>query len=267
MILGEYDGVFLDSSSPPLLVGEAVGGTLDGDWMPGDSRFEDLGILDDFAELGGANWPEAYAAFMSDICAHFESNGLACLPNVGDHLTTWDPTDYFTTSAGGMVENVWMEFSEPDWVQVANRVLAMGDGIIILQSYPDSDTDVRRRMFFMGCYLLVKNRHTYVTYFADDPFAWFAEYDLDIGAPLESAEGNDIGTLAWGGVYRRNFENGFVLVNPTDGEVVVDLGGSFEQVVPWGDGSIGLDGVPDGALGYTNATAVTMPAWSATVFF
>ncbi len=44
-------------------------------------------------------------------------------------------------------------------------------------------------MFYLGCYLLVKNRHSYVTYFVDDPFTWFPEYELDLGAPTSSASG------------------------------------------------------------------------------
>jgi hypothetical protein len=262
---GSYDGVFLDSSSPPLLTGEAIGGELDGEQMPGDDRFREMGILQPFAELGGVGWPEAYASFMDELCTFLETNGVACIPNVGNHITTWDTTDYFTTSTGGMIENAWMGASPADWVQVADRILRMGDGIIILQSYLGADDDVTQRMFYLGCYLLVKDRYTYVTYFTDDPFTWFPEYDLDLGAPVSSPTSSDITTLAWSGLFRRDFERGFVLVNPTDGAVSVDLDGEFMNVVPTGDGMVGEDGAVSGELVRTAVSSLELPPWSAAV--
>jgi hypothetical protein len=120
-------------------------------------------------------------------------------------------------------------------------------------------------MFFLGCYLLVKDRHTYVTYFADNPFTWFAEYGVDLGAPTASAQDADIGTLLSGAVYRRDFEHGFVLVNPTDTVAVAVLDGTYSQVVPSGDGSIDESGAPDGELGFTDTSTVTLQPWNAAV--
>ncbi len=264
MEAGECDGVFLDSASTGLLNSEALGGTYDGETMPGDLRFTGTGALGSFDELGGLTWPQAYDAFMSEICAHYEAHGYACLPNVGNHTTSWDPTDYFTTSTGGMVEGAFHTRNEGDWVLVANHVLEMGDGVIILQSYP-SDDDVETRMRYLGSYLLVKNRRTYVTYFGSHAFTWHPEWDIDLGAPIESATGNDITTLAWSGVYRRRFERGQVLVNPSDDAVKLTLDVPGWRVLPSGGGPVNRAGTNDGSLSYEQVTSLTLDAWSAAV--
>jgi hypothetical protein len=50
---------------------------------------------------------------------------------------------------------------------------------------------------------------------------WFPEYDLELGKP----EGNRVRDGS--GVHRRRFENGLVLVNPTDAAVKVEFGGRY----------------------------------------
>jgi hypothetical protein len=265
MRLGDYDGVFLDSSSTGLLNSEALGGEYGGEWMPGDERFTGTGALSSFDELGGLTWPQAYEAFMSEICAHYEAHGYACLPNVGNQTTTWDPTDYDTTSTGGMVEGAFTTTSERDWVQVANRVLGLSDGIVILQSYP-ADDDIDTRMYYLGSYLLVKEPRTYVNCISGHPFTWHPEWDLELGAPTESATGEDIATIAWSGVYRRRFDHGFVLVNPSDESASVSLEATAWRAIPSGGGPVNRAGTNDGSLSYEAVDSVELAPWSAAVF-
>ena len=265
MRLGDYDGVFLDSASTGLLNSEALGGTYDGEEMPGEERFAGTGALSSFDELGGLTWPEAYEVFMSEICAHYEAYGYACLPNVGNQTTTWDPTDYDNTSTGGMVENAFNTSSEGDWVQVANRILGLNDGIIILQSYPGDD-DVEARVYYLGSYLLVKDARTYVNYMGAHTFTWYPEWDIDLGAPTESASSEDISTLAWNGVYRRRFDNGFALVNPHDDAATVTLDATAWRAVPSGGGPLDRAGTNDAKLSYEAVDSLDMEPWSAAVF-
>ena len=264
MEAGEYDGVFLDSASTGLLNSEALGGTYGGEDMPGDARFTGTGALSTFDELGGLTWPAAYDAFMAAICGYYEERGFACLPNVGNHTTSWDPTDYFTTSTGGMVESAFHTRTEGDWVLVANHILEMGDGIIILQSYP-SDDDLDSRMLYLGSYLLVKNTRTYINYFSSHIFTWHPEWDIDLGAPTESASGIDISSLAWSGVYRRRFELGQVLVNPTGGAVTVALEQPAWRVQPSGGGPVDRAGSNDGELSYDQVESLELGAWTAAI--
>ncbi len=265
MAAGDYDGVFLDSSSTGLLNSEALGGSYGGEEMPGDERFSGTGALSAFDELGGLSWPEAYEAFMSEICGHYEAHGYACLPNVGNQTTSWDPTDYDDTSTGGMVENAFAVSSERDWVQVADRILGLNDGILILQSYP-GDSDVDARMYYLGSYLLVREARTYINYFSGHTFTWYPEWDIDLGAPVESATGEDISTLAWSGVYRRRFDKGFVLVNPHDDPASLTLEATAWRAIPSGGGPLDRAGSNDAALEYQAVEGLEMAPWSAAVF-
>jgi hypothetical protein len=56
---------------------------------------------------------------------------------------------------------------------------------------------------------------------------WFDEFDFDLGLPVQTRR-----NAAWSqGVWRRDFENGIVLVNPRgNGSRTVSLGGSFRKL-------------------------------------
>ena len=70
---------------------------------------------------------------------------------------------------------------------------------------------------------------------------WFPEYDYDLGAPSGPA------TKGAGGVWRRQFARGLVLVNPNDGSRSVDFGGSYS------------------GSGLSDASRASMPATSALI--
>lgn len=59
---------------------------------------------------------------------------------------------------------------------------------------------------------------------------WYDEYDLNLGKPLSEAASltglKDYAKDLW----RRDFENGIVLVNPTAKAMEIDLGGDFEKI-------------------------------------
>jgi len=63
------------------------------------------------------------------------------------------------------------------------------------------------------------------------PPLWFDEYDSSLGYPLSSAQGARQ-TGPWlQGVWRRDFDNGIVLVNPKgNGSQTVNLGGTFTKL-------------------------------------
>jgi len=131
-----------------------------------------------------------------------------------------------------------------------------------------------QRLFALGTYLLIKGRRTYLNLELDLDPEWWPEYDIPIGAPSQSA-GTQITNLydATNQVYRRNFSNGFVLVNPTsswDGSGVtrtVNLGGSYYRAVTSGGGAVPTSGVPTGTVTYQAVTSVTLPPYTAVVLF
>lgn len=55
---------------------------------------------------------------------------------------------------------------------------------------------------------------------------WFDEFDIKLGQPIDQPS-----TMAWqSGVYRREFENGFVFVNPTKSPVTVSLTNNLYRI-------------------------------------
>ena len=135
---------------------------------------------------------------------------------------------------------------------------------MILQNYLSASTDVATRMYYLGNYLLVKGHHTYLDYFASGPLEWYPEWSIDLGAPRTTGT-TDVTTLASGGVYRRDFAKGSVLVNPTGSPVTVTLSGNYQQVVPTGGGAVDANGDTPGTLTMQPVTQVVVAATGAAV--
>jgi hypothetical protein len=76
---------------------------------------------------------------------------------------------------------------------------------------------------------------------------WFDEYDADLGKPLQAPQ-----LSPWrNGIYRREFERGLVLVNPTGHAVTLDLERGFRKITGRQDSRVN-----DGAV----ASRVIVPA-------
>ncbi|MEW6059803.1 MAG: putative glycoside hydrolase [Actinomycetota bacterium] len=251
------DGVFIDSLSVPNYLG---GGSYDPALPDVDPAFE-------------AAWTER----IDDWLAWLQSQPIGdayLVPNAGSWITTRDATTY-AAADGLMIEGFAIEADESpypleDWRLQMDRVLgAVGRGQAILaQSYALGDQE---RMFGLGSYLLVKGARTFLTFEWGFEPEWWPEYDVPIGAPIETAE--EIADLDPDGdrVYVRRFDNGMVLVNPTspwDGTGVtrtVDLGGTFQLVRTSGGGALPPSGVPGGTVTFETVTEATLPPYSAAV--
>jgi hypothetical protein len=194
-------------------------------------------------------------------------------PNVGSWITTRETTDY-SPADGVMVEGFGLEadaspYAHEDWQLQMNRVLAaVNRGQAVLgQTYVSG---AQERMFALGSYLLVKGSRSFLNVDLDLDPEWWPEYDIAIGAAVERAFGA-ITDLDSNGdaIYRRGYDNGFVLVNPTnpwDGSGVtrtVDLGRTFWLARAEGGGFVPADGVPTGAVTYEPVTRVTLGPFSA----
>jgi hypothetical protein len=135
------------------------------------------------------------------------------------------------------------------------------DKLLIAQSYV---TSPRARLFALGSYLLIKGRHSYINLESGDEPEWWPEYGIDLGAPLATAT-SGIGELAAGDLYRRDFANGFVLVNPSGAPVTVTLASDHRRVEAQGGGFVPENGAAPGTLTYTTVRAVTLEPFSAAV--
>ena len=259
---GQYDGIMFDSASPALLQGEC-GGSGAGQ----DSRLAGTAARSTaFTELGGATWIAAWQTWMAALSATLSSQGIALIPNTSAFTTSWDNTDY-TLSPGAFVEGFASTgFAVSDWQASTNELLKLAslDRIMILQNYLSSATDVATRMYYLGNYLLVKGHHTYLDYFAGGPLEWYPEWAADLGPPTTPAT-TDVANLSSGGVYRRDFQKGSVLVNPTSSPITVQLGATRQELVPSGGGSVDASGNAPGSVAIQPVTSVVVGATTAVV--
>ncbi|MHB0877439.1 MAG: putative glycoside hydrolase [Anaerolineae bacterium] len=250
------DGIFMDSLSGPNGLG-----TFRPALPAYDPAFEHA-------------WETRIAAWLSWL----QSQPLGAyylVPNVGMWMTTRDRTDY-NAADGVMVEGFAIEadtspYALEDWRLQMSRILgatARGQAVIG-QTYALGNQE---RMFALGSYLLVKGSRTYLNLESGLEPEWWPEYDVAIGRPAESA-GTDLESLYDDvtGLYRRDFDNGFVLVNPTspwDGSGAartVDLGGTYYLAECSGGGIVPDSGVPTGSVTYRAVTRATLPPYSAAV--
>jgi poly(3-hydroxybutyrate) depolymerase len=260
---GEDDGVFADSFTP-----DAYGF---GQSNPTHTWIEDVdGCL--------TNWVphlESFGRACRDALAA-APEGFVYLPNLGALVTGWLDMDY-GLGHGGMIEG--FAFWEPgnyldpaDWQLQMNRALdlARSNKIVICQSYPGAG-DATERMFATGSYLLVKGTATYLNLLSTDAVAleYYPEYTLDLGAPVGGlpADMDACWEAAWG-VFRRDYTNGIVLVNPGDSAVAIpNLGRTWWRALTSGGGPVNAAGSYGGTVIRAAVTNLTLPAHSAAVLF
>ncbi len=250
------DGIFMDSFSIPNFFGSS-------NFSPNlptvDTSFED-------------NWAMMMKNWLIFLKAHLP--GVYLVPNVGSWITGRDHTDIVVPADGMMVEQFALPnesgtYAESDWQLEMNRILmaVARNQAIIGQTYVSSE---KNRMFAVGSYLLIKGTRTYLSVNNTMGPEWYPEYDIPIGAATESA-GGSIQDLfdATVGVYRRNFSNGFVLVNPSATSINVPLGGIYylAQTTPDGVLTVNSSGQEAGTISYAMVNSVTLSDHSAAVLF
>ena len=239
---------------------------MQGECSGGDSRLAGTAARDtQFVELGNSNWINAWQAWITGLNASLAAQGIPLLPNTSAFVTGWDNTDYSLT-AGAFVEGFSDRgFVVSDWKASTNELLKLSaaDKILILQNYLSNSTDIATRLYYLGNYLLVKGHHTYLDYFAAGPLEWYPEWEVKLGAPKSTA--TDVSALLSGGVYRRDFAQGSVLVNPSASTVAVDLGGTHQRVVPSGGGAVDASGATTGSLAMQPVTSLNVAATSAEI--
>lgn len=252
------DGLFLDSFNVP-------------NYMGGDTYQPHLPDVDEAFETAWSNRIRDWIAWLR---ARFAGTAWI-VPNVGGWITSRDVTDY-SPADGLMIEGFALEADASplgfdDWKLQMNRILgAVRNGQAILaQTYVQGDQE---RMYAAGCYLLCRGFNTYLNIELDLDPEWWPEYDIPLGLAVYSAV-NSVDDLDPDDnqVYRRDFDNGTVLVNPTnpwDGSGVtrtLGLGASYRLAVGSGGGAVGADGVPTGSLTYQSVASVTLPPYTAAV--
>jgi hypothetical protein len=207
------------------------------------------------------------------------------IPNIGPQVTGWATEDYSKID-GAMLEGFgqwgggsWQQGSPDDWVLSMNRALQLSDAgkILIMQptlpDAPDTAAGQLEGEFLIGTYLLLQGDHTYlnmVTGANGVNAFYYPEYQINLG-PAVTPLASDVSQYLWNGVYRRDFQNGMVLVNPGTTTITVNLPGTYQQVHATGggvltDADLNAQGqYVGGTLSYTPVTQVTLVPGSAAI--
>ncbi len=251
------DGIFADSS-----------GQLFGPWQNTNALPNYVPGSPTFTVANGQNWlSNAYVPYSLRVWQGMQAQNLSYLPNVGQLITSWDSINNYLNSDGAMVEG-FAGFGSSiadvnDWRLEMNNVLTLSrnNKIVIAQTSLDAQNDLTRRSFIAGSYLLSKGPKSYLFMYSGSTLEWYPEYDLDLGAYVDMPANVD--SLVWNGVYRRNFEKGMVLVNPSGSNMVVNLGTTYNLAQFQGGGAIPVDGSRAGSITYQSVNQVTIPAQGA----
>ena len=261
IVAAEDDGVFADSFTP-----DAYGF---GQCNPSHPWLDSV-------DLCRSNWVPNLEQFGRSIRQTLEAptNGFVFLPNLGGLVTSWLDMDY-GLGHGGMIEGFafWGpdNYLDPaDWRLQIDRALALvrSNKIVICQSYPGAG-NATERMFAAASFLLVKGSATYLNLLASDAVAleYYPEYTLDLGGARSAvpASIDSLWNASWG-VYRRDYTNGIVLVNPGASAVnIANLGGTYWRVVTSGGGAVSTSGSYGGSVTATAVTNLSLPPVSAAV--
>lgn len=203
-----------------------------------------------------------------------DGGGFLFLPNLGGLITGWDPMNY-GVGDGGMIEGFcfwdsWSAFDESDWALQMNRALSLvrSNKIVICQSSP-ATWDIANRMFATASYLLIKGTRTYLNLLTTGDIAleYYPEYTIRLGGTLSNAAPamTNLWHGSWG-VYRRDYTNGIVLVNPgASARNIASLGTNYLLVSAAGGGYVDDHGDYGGSLSYASITSLNMAAYSGAV--
>jgi hypothetical protein len=237
---------------------------------------------------GGVDWTTQLANWAQTIETAFAqynaTNGTdyVFIPNLDARVTSWEPDWYDNSNGVPFIDGAFLEgFGEwtdtPDWTLSMNQGLNLTDNnkIVIMQPYPSSDPSTAAGQqqvdFFLGTYLLLKGSQTYLNIDYGGGAQYYPEYQLNLGSPTTPLPSNVSGYL-WDGVYRRDFQNGFVLVNPGSTTYTLNLGGNYQYVKASGGGTLSDSQIDangnyiGGSLSYQSVNSITLTGGSAAIF-
>jgi hypothetical protein len=237
---------------------------------------------------GGVTWTDQlakWARIIENTFARYNAaNGTRYkfLPNLDALVTSWAPDWWDNAKGAPFIDGAFLEqFGEYtdtyNWTLSMNRALNLTDHgkIVIMQPYPSADPATaagqQQVNFFLGTYLLLKGHASYINIDYGGGVQYYPQYELNLGAAVTPLQSNVSGYL-WNGVYRRDFQHGFVLVNPGSTTYTLNLGGNYQLVQGTGGGTmtdadIDASGNYIGAsLTYRDVNSVTLTGGSAAIF-
>jgi hypothetical protein len=162
-------------------------------------------------------------------------------------------------------------FTEDDWALQQDRILSLTrrGRIVLGQAYLDSASDMRTRRMVTASYLMSKGLRSYLCLEMGYEPEWFPEYDVDLGMPVDALPASVDDLRLDSGLYRRRFDRGVVLVNPTGASIDVTVAdaagaGSWDRASFVGGGVLPGDADVSGMrIARTPVANVTVPAHDA----
>jgi hypothetical protein len=208
-----FDGVFLDDANASLR------------WVVAGGSGASIRYPTDAA------WQAAVYSFFTRVAPQLHAAGLEVVANIGGSTVTPGLWQKWNTPLDGAMEESWTDGGEglgqqvPDWsAKLENVAWSEANGkFAILNSY--NTTEPGNTYGLASMLLVAGGRSSYDT--ANSRYqteTWYPEYDTaaQLGDPLGGF------TVLPDGVYRRDFANGVVLVNPSTSPAgVVGLGATF----------------------------------------
>ncbi len=188
---------------------------------------------------------------------------------------SWDNPD-LTVADGIMVSN----FARPDrangpgrgesWKRQMNRLLVLQqmEKAVFCRSYLADPSDANDRLFRFCSYLLIKSSHAffYLQHERGVSLEYYPEYEVNLGRHF-TAPSIDVESFfrpEWG-LYAREYQNGLVLVNPTNRSTLVKLDHPYLRLIPTGAGEVDESGSTGGMLGYQSTQWVILGPASAAI--
>jgi hypothetical protein len=252
------------------------------------TRYQGTNAADPASWPGGVTWTDQLGNWVQVIETAFSQynanhgTNYKFLPNLDARATSWEPDWYNDANGVPIVDGAFLEgfgqYTDTyNWTLSMNRGLNLthNDKTVIMQPYPSADPSTAAGQqqvdFFLGTYLLLKDDSAYLNIDYGGGVQYYPQYQLNLGTPTTPPP-SDVSSYLWNGVYRRDFQNGFVLVNPGGTSHTLNLGGTYQQVHGHGGGTMDdcqLDAHGNyigGSLSYTNVSSVTLAGGTAAIF-
>jgi hypothetical protein len=197
----------------------------------------------------GKTWNDTFAVpYWSHIRRYYHEAGrdYLCLPNCDQMVTGWYSDDYLDSCDGAMVEGFFTfggRLMGADWQLSATRILRYltgsgRDKVMIAQCSPAA-ADMAARRWCIANYFLLKNRSSYYNIVHSDMAEWWPEYEIAldsfVSVPADLAALRVAGSSS---LYRRDYKNGAVVINPGAGAQTLALSGQWLPVSFSGGGNV-----------------------------
>ena len=186
------------------------------------------------------NWNALAVPYWQEITNGYHSGATKyySIVNCDRMITGWYEHVYLDYVDGGMVEG-WMtggdensRLTGSDWELSASRILRYitgNDKILIAQPTNGWSSNIALREWWIANYFLLKNDKSFYFYAYSMDVYWWPEYEMDLGAFIQSPTKNLNDLLVAGAqsLYARSYEKGLVLVNPGESSQQYTLGGTY----------------------------------------